>query len=215
MIFKKQYYQPAMNDRSTNNLSSSSSGSLLFSNIQKYVHLNTDEEELVWSFFKTVNYAKKAVFLQQGDACRKFYFVEKGSVRAFHTNIEGKESTVMFAVEDWWITDMGAFLNEKSASISMETLDDCLLFELDSLSMKKLLEVIPKLEKYFRILFQRAYIREQQRALDAISIPLEKRYLDFLEKYPKIVKMVTQKQIASYLGVTPEFLSTIKNRIPS
>ncbi|WP_422860322.1 Crp/Fnr family transcriptional regulator [Flagellimonas sp. S174] len=204
-----------MNDNITKNLPSSSSGALLFSNIRKHVDLNAHEAELVQGFFKTTYYPKKSVFLHQGNKCRKFYFVEQGSVRGFHTNLEGKESTIMFAVEDWWITDMGAFLNEQPANISMETLDDCLLFEIDSSAMQKMLEVVPKLEKYYRILFQRAYVREQQRALDAISSTLEKRYLGFLEKYPKIVKKVIQKQIASYLGVTPEFLSTVKNRMPS
>ncbi len=188
---------------------------VLFSNIGKHVHLSTQEEKLVWSFFRSVDYPKNFTFLEQGNTCKKFYFVEHGSVRAFHVNIEGKESTIMFAVEDWWITDMGSFLNALPANISLETLEACLLFELDAQALEKMLKAVPKLERYFRILFQRAYVREQQRVLEAISTPLEKRYLAFLEKYPKIAEKVTQKQIASYLGVTPEFLSTIKKRIPS
>lgn len=189
------------------------SENLLFANIRKHICLTVQEEKTVLKFFKMARWPKKTSFLKQGSLCRKFYFVQQGSVRAYNSNAEGKESTVMFAVEDWWITDMGAFLQKQPASISLEALDDCLLFEIDSSNMDKMLKALPKLEKYFRILYQRAYVREQQRILSSIAQPLEKRYLNFLEKYPEIVKKVTQKQIASYLGVTPEFLSMVKNKM--
>ena len=208
-------FPPAMDDGIKNDFPDKSSKNLLFSNIRKHVDLGADEENLVLCFFNVTLRPRKTLFLQQGNLCRRFYFVQQGSVRAFHTNLEGKESTIMFAVEDWWITDMGAFLNEQAASISLETLDDSLLFEIDSEALEKMLFTLPKMEKYFRISYQRAYVREQQRVLDAISCPVEERYLRFLEKYPKIVKKITQKQIASCLGVTPEFLSTVKNRIGS
>ena len=188
---------------------------LLFSNIKRHVKLNAYEEKQLTTFFTINHVPKKTELLVQGNLCKKFYFVEKGSLRAYHINKAGKESTVMFAVEDWWITDMSAFMNKKPSNISLETMDDCILYEIDSSSLEKMLQKIPKLEKYFRILFQRAYVREQERVLGIISNTLEKRYLNFVKSYPQIVKKVTQKQIASYLGVTPEFLSTIKNNIPS
>ena len=147
---------------------------------------------------------------EQGRPCRNFYFVEQGSLRAYHTNDKGKEATIMFAVQDWWITDMAAFANDRPALISLETLEDCMLYAIDNQSLEGLLQKLPKLERFFRILFQRAYIREQGRVLDSISHPVEERYRRFLQKYPKIVEKVSQKQIASYLGVTPEFLSTVK-----
>ncbi|MEM9361822.1 MAG: Crp/Fnr family transcriptional regulator [Bacteroidota bacterium] len=188
---------------------------LLFSNIKKYVDIDASEENQLKTFFSVNHVSKKTLLLTQGSLCQKFYFVEQGSLRAYHINKAGKESTIMFAVEDWWITDMSAFINKQPASISLETMDDCILYEIDSVSLEKILENMSKLERYFRILFQRAYVREQERVLGIISNTLEQRYLDFVENYPQIVKKVTQKQIASYLGVTPEFLSTIKNNIPS
>ncbi|MEM6893260.1 MAG: Crp/Fnr family transcriptional regulator [Bacteroidota bacterium] len=190
-------------------------GNLLPKNIQRYVALTPLEYETVFSFFTEKHVVKKKKVILQGKSCSKFYFVERGSLRAYHTNTEGKESTIMFAIEDWWITDMGAFLNQTSANLSLETLEDSLLYELDERAFQALLKELPKLERYFRILFQRAYVREQQRVLDAISMPLEDRYLRFLNKYPKIAAKVTQRQIASYLGVTPEFLSMVKNKSSS
>ncbi len=188
---------------------------LLLLNIQRHIALEVSEKEYITSVFKKIQVPKKTNILEQGKLCRKFYFVESGSLRAYHTNANGKEATIMFAVQDWWITDMAAFVNRYPALISLETLEDCLLFAIDSEALARLLEKLPKLEKYFRVLFQKAYIREQLRALDAISHPTEERYLYFLQKYPQIVEKVSQKQIASYLGVTPEFLSTVKKNITS
>jgi len=105
---------------------------------------------------------------------------------------------------------MYCFANQKPAMLSLEALEDSTLFVLDYPSFEGLLQELPKFERFFRILFQNAYAREQLRTLDAISLPTEERYLRFLAKYPQIVEKVTQKQIASYLGVTPEFLSSIK-----
>ncbi len=188
---------------------------LLLLNMQRYVALEASDKQCIHAFFKAIQVPKKTNVLEQGKRCRTFYFVEQGSLRAFHTNAKGKEATIMFAVQDWWITDMPAFMDQQPALISLETLEDCLLFAIDSEKLELLLQELPKLEKYFRILFQRAYVREQLRVLDAISNPVEERYLHFLQKYPQIVEKVSQKQIASYLGVTPEFLSAVKNNSTS
>mgnify|MGYP001793712306 FL=1 len=189
--------------------------SLLYTNMKRFVDLEVSEWQTLSAFIRENQISKKTVVLRQGESCRKFYFVERGSLRAFQTNADGKESTVMFAVEDWWITDMAAFMDKRTADISIEALENCVLFEIESTSMNKMLQSLPKLEKYFRILFQRAYVREQQRVLQAISNTVEERYLGFLHKYPKIAEKISQRHIASYLGVTPEFLSTIKNNIRS
>lgn len=188
---------------------------LLLSNMQRHITLDTSEKKCICKAFQEVRVPKKTSIQEQGKFCRYFYFVESGSLRAFNINAEGKEATMMFAVQDWWITDMAAFMDKKAALISLETLEECLLFYIDAMALERLLEDIPKLERYFRILFQRAYVREQLRVLDAISYSVEQRYYRFLQKYPQIVEKVSQKQLASYLGVTPEFLSTVKKNASS
>ena len=155
---------------------------------------------------------KKELVLQQGQISKKLYFVELGSLRAYNVNDEGKESTIMFAVQDWWITDMNCFANQKPALLSIEALEKSRIMELDFQLLEELYQKIPKFERFFRILFQNAYIREQLRTLHNISFTTEERYWQFVEKYPEIVAKVTQKQIASYLGVTPEFLSSVKKK---
>nr|WP_299343011.1 Crp/Fnr family transcriptional regulator [Allomuricauda sp.] len=188
---------------------------LILSNINRFVSLNKDEKKHLLGVFKKEKVLRKAIVQEQGRLCQRFYFVESGSLRAYHIDTAGKEFTVMFAIEDWWITDMEAFIGGKSASLSLVALENGILYSISSDAMNELLRDIPKLEKYFRVLFQRAYVREQRRALDSISLSVEERFTNFLKKYPNIIKKITQKQIASYLGVTPEFLSAVKNKSSS
>lgn len=186
--------------------------SQIFTNIQKHISLNEAEKGYLGSIFEVKEVARKELILIQGQACKKIYFVVSGSLRAFHINTEGKDSTIMFAIQDWWITDMYCFINQKPALVAIEALENCRLLALDFSSLEELYIKIPKFERFFRILFQNAYSREQLRALDTISYTTEERYYRFVNKYPAIVQKITQKQIASYLGVTPEFLSSIKKK---
>ncbi len=184
----------------------------IFKNFQKHIVLDEAEKAFLISSLKVREILKKEYVLKHGQTCKKLYFVESGSLRAFHINSEGKESTIMFAVQDWWITDMNCFVNQKPAMLFIEALEDSKVLELDFDALEALYQKSPKFERFFRILFQNAYIREQLRALHNISYSTEERYKQFVQKYPIIVKKVTQKQIASYLGVTPEFLSFIKKK---
>jgi len=184
----------------------------IFKNIKKHISLSDAEKELFTSLLVERDIPKKEIVLKQGSVSKKLYFVEYGSLRAFNINEEGRESTIMFAVEDWWITDMNSFVNQKAALLSIETLEDSRLIEFDLSTLEELYRQIPKFERFFRVIFQNAYIREQVRVLGNISISTEQRYTKFIEKYPQIVQKVSQKQIASYLGVTPEFLSAVKKK---
>lgn len=182
----------------------------ILKNIQKHIILSDFEKEYFMSSLAVKDVVKQEIILHQGQVSKKLYYVEFGSLRAYNINEEGKESTIMFAIQDWWVTDMNSFVNQQPALLSIETLESGQLMELDFFAMKELYIRIPKFERFFRILFQNAYIREQLRVLDNISFTTEQRYNRFIEKYPQIVQKVTQKQIASYLGVTPEFLSSVK-----
>ena len=184
----------------------------IFRNIQKHISLNDAEKKHLAASWAVINITKQQCLLNQGHICKKIYFVESGSLRAFNLSTEGKESTIMFAIKDWWITDMNSFVNQKPALLSIESLEPCKIIALDFYLLEELYQKIPKLERFFRILFQNAYIREQLRALHAISLTTEERYRRFVKKYPAIFEKVTQKQIASYLGVTPEFLSSVKKK---
>jgi len=154
--------------------------------------------------------SRKLLLLRQDQLCRSIYFVDKGALRTYHCDKSGRESTVMFAVNDWWVTDMPCFISGQPSMVFIEAIEDSEIFELSKANFDLLFEKIPLFERFFRILMQNAYIREQLRIIQNLSLTAEERYDKFMDKYPQISKLVTQKQIASYLGITPEFLSAIR-----
>lgn len=188
------------------------SDQLILLNIKKHVSLSDEESELFLSSVRSMSFSKKEIIVRQGDRCNQLYFVKTGSLRAYNINEEGKESTIMFAIKDWWVTDMNAFSHQEPALLSIQAIQDCQLDVITHNRLECLYDEIPKLEKFFRIIFQKAYIREQLRVLENISLSTEQRYNQFIKKYPNIVERTTQRQIASYLGVTPEFLSAVKKK---
>lgn len=185
---------------------------LILKNISRHISLTNLEQSYFLSLLKEKKVAKKELILQQQHACKEINFVQTGILRAFHMDTTGKESTIMFAVPDWWITDMYCFINQKPAMLNIETLEDSSILQLQKDHLDDLYHKIPKFERFFRIMMQNAYIREQLRTIENLSLPAEERYYNFLQKYPEAVKRIRQKQIASYLGITPEFLSLIKSK---
>jgi len=183
---------------------------LILRNIQKHIDLDEGEIALFLSKLKIRNSPKKALLLEAGENCRYISYVHSGILRAYHLDKEGRESTIMFAAPDWWITDMYCFLNSSPAMMYIETLADSCIIQLSKEHLDQLYIEVPKLERFFRILMQNAYTREQLRVIENLSLPADERYARFLAKYPRIAEAVTQKQIASYLGITPEFLSAMK-----
>ena len=183
---------------------------LILSNIAK--HISLDEEEISWfiSIIKQQQVSKKELILREGQICKNISFVHSGILRAYHLDKEGKEATIMFALKDWWITDMFCFINQQPAMLNIEAVENSCIFQLQKNDLDKLYLKVPKFERFFRIIMQNAYIREQLRIIQNLTLTAEERYNNFLAKYPQVAKNVTQKQIATYLGITPEFLSTIR-----
>jgi len=182
---------------------------LILKNISKHILLSPKEETYFISLLKEKVVAKKSFLLMEGESCKTINFVNTGILRAYY-NHDGKESTIMFAIEDWWITDMFCFINQQPAMLNIVSIEESSIFTLSKENLEKLYFEVPKFERFFRIIFQNAYIREQLRVIQNLSQTAEQRYHNFQSKYPKVIEKVTQKQIASYLGITPEFLSTIR-----
>lgn len=183
---------------------------LIFSNIAKHISLEKEEKKHFAELLHERVLPKNQLVLRQGERCQQLYFVNAGILRAFYINEQGKEATMMFAMEDWWITDMYCFLNELPAMVNIQVVESACVLGLSKGSLDQLYQDIPKFNTFFRILMQNAYCREQLRMMQRLSLPAKDRYEEFLEKYPKLASQVSLKQIASYLGITPEFLSYIR-----
>ena len=184
--------------------------SILIQNVSRHIKLDDDEVRLLTSRLKFRSLAKKEKIQQAGETCRLFSFVNEGILRAFFIGADGKEHTIMFATRNWWITDMYCFVNSLPAMVSIEALDRSEILCIEKSQLDTLYEAAPIFERYFRILLQNAYTREQLRTIQNLSLPAEDRYRNFVGKYPELIPMITQKQLASYLGITPEFLSVIR-----
>jgi len=182
----------------------------IFKNISKHILLSDEERSLFNSLLSRKTLPKKTLVLQADQDCRYLSYVSSGALRSYYVDREGRESTIMFGIADWWITDMYCYLNRKPAMMHIETIEESTIFQLSRANFDQLLEAVPKFEKFFRIMMQNAYTREQLRVMENLSLTAEERYHSFVLKYPQIVRQVTKKQIASYLGITPEFLSTLK-----
>jgi len=185
---------------------------LILKNISKHISLDQEEENYFQSLLIYREVPKKTLLLAEGHVCKQLSYVHSGTLRSYCLDKDGKESTIMFAIADWWVTDMYCYLNEKTAMMFIELIGDSCIFQLSRENFDKLFTSITKFERFFRILMQNAYTREQLRIIENLTLTAEERYDRFINRYPQLLKQVTQKQIASYLGITPEFLSTIRKK---
>ncbi len=185
----------------------------ILSNVSKHIPLDEKETDYFISLLKTKALKKKEFLLKAGQLCTTVSYVHSGALRAFYQDRSGSEATIMFAISDWWITDMPCFINQQPAITSIEAIDESVVYQLTKEDLDTLYIEVPKFERFFRILMQNSYVREQLRTLQNLSLSAEERYNKFLEKYPAMVRQLTQKQIASYLGITPEFLSSVRKKM--
>jgi CRP-like cAMP-binding protein len=179
----------------------------------KQISLTDEEFPFCTSFMLPKRIRKDTYLVQEGEHSKYLAFVTKGCLRSYTIDKKGEEHIVQFAPEGWWITDLYSFLTGKEATYFIDALEDSDALLIDAASYEKLCESVPKFERYFRILLQNNYIATHRRVVASISLTAEEQYLQMLQEFPAIVQRVAQRHIASYLGVTPEALSRIRNRI--
>lgn len=181
--------------------------------VAKHITLTDEEKTLFHSLLKTKKVKKKNFLLKEGEICDFEAFIVKGCTRTYYLDKEGSETILMFAVEGWWVSDIGSFSEQRPSMQFIETVEDCELLMIDFRSKAHLFEKIPGFERVFRLLVQRSLSVLQQRFYASISQTAEERYRDFIERYPAVVQRIPQHQIARYIGVSPEFLSKVKSNM--
>lgn len=184
----------------------------LLTHIDRHVSLNADETTLLTTFFEPRQLRRRELLLKQGDICLYEAYVNKGCMWAFHTDEAAKEHLFRFAFEDWWVGDVVSFHTLAPSQYTIEALEDCDLLLWTKAAKDEVLTRIPKLEKFFRIRYQTALMVLQRRIVDQVSHTAEERYADLTAKFPQLEQRLPQYVIASYLGITPQHLSRIKNR---
>lgn len=189
----------------------------MFERINDYVNrcvtLSVEELDYFNSVLEYKTVIKKTVLLHEGGVCNFEAFINKGCIRTYYIDEKGVEVTLQFAIEDWWVSDIASFHDHKPSNMFIETLEDCELLTLSLPAKENLLARIPKLERMFRIMVQRNLSVLQNRLFKTIVTSAEDKYLDFISRYPTIPQRVAQHYIASYLGISPEFLSKTRTRL--
>ncbi len=183
--------------------------------INNYVSLTKEEETFLVSKVIYRKYLKGQYLVQHGDVCKYTCFVISGCTKTFYMDDLGQEHIMMFSIEDWWTSDMGSFINQTPADFNIQFLENTELIMFSYEAMEDLYNHIPKLERFFRQVIEKAFIASQKRIVRNLSMTAKDKYLYFKNQYPQIEYRIPQYMVASYLGITKEFLSKIKSQLLS
>lgn len=186
---------------------------LLLKNIAKHVTLTPQEQERVLSLTEVQTFKAKTILLKEGEVCTQSYFVTKGILRSYTIDENSVEHVVSFACPEWWIADMYSYLSQRPGQIFIEVNEDAEVMILTKENQERLYTEVPKMERFFRILIENSLIANQKRLLNNFTFTAEARYDIFTKKFHSILPYLPQKQIASYIGVTPEFFSRMKAKL--
>ncbi|MGC3943096.1 MAG: cyclic nucleotide-binding domain-containing protein [Chryseolinea sp.] len=185
----------------------------LLASVNKHISLSEEEEAFFLLQLEAKNVARRTLLAKEGEVCRHSIFVVNGALKSFTVDSESNEHVISFALSGWWIADMYSLIHQKPGVLRIESLADSSLLLLPKQKQEELYVKIPKFERFFRIITENALVASQQRIINNLTLTAEERYINFTEKYPFVMECAPLHNIASYLGMTPEFLSKIRRRI--
>ena len=184
---------------------------LLFQNFNRYTSISEIDYNLIETALEKRHVKKKRILLNQGDVSRYLIFVLKGSLRSYTIDKEGNEHVMQFAFEGHWVSDLASFITQTPGEMVIEAIEECEVVLLPHDELNALLERIPSLEKFFRQLYQGAYVALQKRVNSRASTSAKERYKELILQHPYVAKRIPLRLIASYLGITAESLSRVRN----
>lgn len=179
---------------------------------EQYFPLNYAEQNEVPAKFTERSIKRRGFILQQGDVCKHFTFIVSGCFRQYTVDENGKEHNLQFAAENDWITDLSSFYSGEPSGAYIEALEPSIILQIKHDDLLYLYTLYHKFDRNFRIIVERKYIDLQNRVMQNISVTAENRYVNFMARYPNLANRLPNIQIASYLGITPEFLSKVRKK---
>lgn len=181
--------------------------SLLLQSIAKHIQLSIEEQELVLAAFHSRTVRKKQMLVQEGAVHHFTSFVVSGCLRLYAIDKNGYEHILQFAPSGWWMGDIKSLLSGEPGVLNIDALEDTAIMTVEKSVMDELYKTIPLLERFFRLLAENSLATYQHRLIDNLSLSAAERYKNFCKRYPTLIEQLPQKQIAAYIGVTPEFMS--------
>lgn len=187
--------------------------STLLSAFAKHVELTEEESNYLLSLIVPQRVKQGDVLESAGEVTRYFIYVGSGCLLSYYTDKQGNDNVIQFAVAGWWTGDLHSYTKNLPSIFTTKALTDSEVWLIPKASLDLLLQKYPKFERYFRVIFQNSLVTHQSRLMQSFSATAEERYLSFRDKYPTLEQYIPQKYIASYLGMTPEFLSKIRRKL--
>ncbi len=185
---------------------------LLTRHILSRIELSDEELDFMLAQFKLTR-IKKRQFIVQPDFPSKYQnFIVQGAFRSYVVREGGEDNTIQLAIEDWWITDYNSYYNQQPATLFIVALEDSIILQLDYEKEKMLKEMSHKYQTYFITILERCLAFMQRRIVSNLSQTAEERFLEAMEQYPHLAQRVPQYAFASYLGMTTEYLSKLRNK---
>lgn len=185
----------------------------LITYFSRYLPLQEEEIAFLTAVVKERKIRRRQFILQEGEVSKLNTFVVEGCFRMYRVDEKGKEHNLQFAIGNWWIGDIGSFHSEEPSKLYIEAIENSVVLQISKPDQLQLFIDYPKFNRIFRVFTENALVGFQRRVLQDISSTAEERYVDFRERYPAFFNRISNVQIASYLGITPEFLSTIRKRL--
>lgn len=185
----------------------------LIQNIKELVTLNEAEVGLVEDAFKPVMLKKKQFLLQKGEYSMHMRFIAEGCLKLYNIDKTGREHILQFGIKGWWMNDLYAYLTLKPATYFIQAIVDSVVLQIHRDKLNELFNEIHMMDRFFRIKTQNGYVALQERTIHSMSQTAEERYSDFVKRYRIMEQQIPQYMIASYLGITPEHLSTIRKKL--
>jgi CRP-like cAMP-binding protein len=182
----------------------------LIKKIKTRLHLRPEAEEFLYSISKEIKHSKGEVLIREGQMVKKTFFVTSGCLRSFCIDNNGKEHTLLFAINDWWISDYIAIHNDELATLTVECLTDSTVIEFNAKELDGIHTRFPEFESYQRLNLERHVVSLHKRILNQLQLSATERYDLFLKQYPDIERHTRNYHIASFLGITQESLSRIR-----
>jgi CRP-like cAMP-binding protein len=184
----------------------------IFAQFERHIALDEKEKLSIRSALISARLRQGEFVETVGKVTANFIYVNSGCLMTYYTDADGSDHVIQFAMAGWWTGDLHSFTKEEPSIYSTRALADSEVFYLPKSDMEMLLQKFPKLERYFRILFQNSIVSHQYRLIQNLSATADQRYENFSKRYPSLEQYVPLKYIASYLGITPEFLSKIRRK---
>lgn len=184
----------------------------LATHIRKFCSIGPEKINILEPYFEQRTFRKKQFLLQEGGRCHEKFFIVKGCVYIYYLRQNGIEQTIDFAIENWWTSDFMAFMHHAPAQFSIRAVETTSVLSITAERQRELLEIMPELDRYFHLVFQKAYAASQVRLRKLYELSKEELYRHFSQDFPEFIQRVPQYLLASFLGFTPEYLSEIRKK---